>query len=92
MNQANTFLPPPREVRAVIQSAFTAPITAASPRSANGIVYGQYHAPILEYIFPENVPGTALPENNFNTITFLAQGGYTSSEAHTELTPGKLSL
>jgi hypothetical protein len=79
MNQANTFLPPPREVRAVIQSAFTAPITAASPRSANGIVYGQYHAPILEYIFPENVPGTALPENNFNTITFLAQGGYTSS-------------
>lgn len=79
MNAADTFLPPPREVRAVVQGAFTAPITAASPRSANGIVFGQYHAPILEYIFPENVPGTPLPENNFNTIPFLAQGGYSSS-------------
>jgi hypothetical protein len=79
MNAADTFLPPPREVRAVIQGAFTAPITAGSPRSANGIVYGQYHAPILEYIFPENIPGTPFPENNFNTITFLAQGGYSSS-------------
>ena len=79
MNQSNTFLPPPREVRAVVQGAFTAPISPGSPRSANGIVYGQYHAPILEYIFPENVPGTAIPENNFNTIDFLAQGGYSSS-------------
>lgn len=79
MNASNTFLPPPREVRAVVQGAFTAPIGAGSPRTANGIVYGQYHAPILEYIFPENVPGTAIPENNFNTIDFLAQGGYSSS-------------
>ncbi len=79
MNAANTFLPPPREVRAVVQGGFTAPIRCRSPRAANGIVYGQYHAPILEYIFPENVPGTPLPENNFNTIDFLAQGGYSSS-------------
>ncbi|HEY7404756.1 MAG TPA: hypothetical protein VIB39_14625 [Candidatus Angelobacter sp.] len=79
MNAANTFLPPPREIRAVIQGAFTAPIGPGSPRSANGIVYGQYHAPILEYIFPENVPGAPIPENNFNTIDFLAQGGYSSS-------------
>jgi len=79
MNAAGTFLPPPREMRSVIQGAFTAPITAASPRSANGIVYGQYHAPILEYIFPENVPGAPIVENNFNTIPFLAQGGYTSA-------------
>ncbi len=79
MNASNTFLPPPREVRAVVQGGFTAPIGPGSPRSANGIVYGQYHAPILEYIFPENVPGTAIPENNFNTIVFLAQGGYSSS-------------
>ena len=79
MNAANSFLPPPREMRAVVQGAFIAPIGPGSPRTANGIVYGQYHAPILEYIFPENVPGTALPENNFNTIPFLAQGGYSSS-------------
>jgi hypothetical protein len=79
MNQVNTFLPPPREMRAVIQGSFTAPITAASPRSANGIVYGQFHAPISDYIFPENVPGAPIVENNFNTIDFLAQGGYTSA-------------
>jgi hypothetical protein len=78
MNASGTFLPPPREMRAVIQGAFTAPITAASPRAANGIVYGQYHAPILEYIFPENVPGAPIVENNFNNIDFLAQGGYAS--------------
>ncbi|MBZ5522802.1 MAG: hypothetical protein LAP21_11240 [Acidobacteriia bacterium] len=88
MNQPNTFLPPTREVRAVVgasqggafPAAFTAPITAASPTAANGIVWGQYHAPIGEYIFPEQLPGMApIPENNFNTIPFLAQGGYTSS-------------
>ena len=88
MNAANTFLPPTREVRAVIGAstdgtkapAFTAPITPASPTAANGIVYGQYHAPIAAYIFPEQLPGMApIPENNFNTIPFLASGGYTSS-------------
>jgi hypothetical protein len=88
MNAANTFLPPTREVRAVIGAsqdgtkapAFTAPITPASPTAANGIVYGQYHAPIAEYIFPEQLPGMApIPENNFNTIPFLTGGGYTSS-------------
>lgn len=46
--------------------------------TANGIFYGQYHAPIGEFIFPENVPGTAVPENNVNSIPFLAYGGYTS--------------
>ncbi|HEY5675558.1 MAG TPA: hypothetical protein VIR81_02155, partial [Myxococcales bacterium] len=76
MNQAGTFLPVTREMRSVIEGAFTAPITAASPTAANGIVYGQYHAPIFEYIFPENIPGTAIVPNNFNTIPFLTQGGY----------------
>jgi hypothetical protein len=79
MNVANSFLPPTREVRAVIQGAFTAPITPASPVAANGIVWGQYHAPILEYLFPEQLPGLPIPENNFNTMPFLAAGGYTSS-------------
>lgn len=88
MNAANTFLPPTREVRAVIGAsadgtkapAFVAPITAASPTTANGIVYGQYHAPIADYIFPEQLPGMApIPENNFNTMPFLAAGGYTSA-------------
>jgi hypothetical protein len=76
MNQAGTFLPPTREVRAVIQGAW---IPGQTTAYANGIIAGQYHAPILEYIFPENIPGTPIVENNFNNIPFLAQGGYTSS-------------
>lgn len=79
MNAAGTFLPPTREVRAVIEGAFIAPITPASPTAANGIVWGQYHAPIGEYLFPEQLPGQPIPENNFNSIPFLATGGYTSS-------------
>ena len=68
------FIPPTREVRAVIEGTHGAPTPAA-----NGLLAGQYHAPILEYIFPENVPGTPIVENNFNTIAFLSKGGYASS-------------
>src|SRR5512140_2384074 len=51
MNQVGTFLPPTREVRAVIQGAWTPPVPpAVSPTAANGLVFGQYHAPILTYI------------------------------------------
>jgi hypothetical protein len=74
---AGAFLPATREVRAVIeglQSQVTTP-----QLSANGIIYGQYHAPIGEYIFPENVPGVPPPPNNFETMPFLACGGYTSA-------------
>ena len=76
---SNSFLPPTRELRAVIQGAFTAPITPTSPVAANGIVWGQYHTPIAEYRFPENLPGKPVIENNFNTMDFLARGGYSSS-------------
>ena len=80
MNQAGTFLPPTREMRAVIEGLQSQdPANPAALTAANGIFYGQYHAPILEYIFPENGPGAPIPENNFNTMPFLAQGGYTSS-------------
>jgi hypothetical protein len=58
---------------------FVAPISATSPTSANGIVYGQYHAPIAEYLFPENIPGNPIVANNFEAIPFLAYGGYTSA-------------
>jgi hypothetical protein len=92
MNQIGQFIPPTREVRAVIEGLqqfvpgtilpnpnSQVPGTASAKTAANGIFYGQYHAPIEEYIFPENVPGTAVPENNFNTINFLAYGGYQSN-------------
>jgi len=75
-----TFLPPTREVRAVIEGAWIPPApNTQSPTSANGLIFGQYHAPILEYIFPENIPGSPIVPNNFNALDFLAKGGYTSS-------------
>lgn len=80
MNASGTFLPPPREVRSVIEGLQSQnPANPAAITSANGIFYGQYHAPILEYIFPENIPGSPIVENNFNSIPFLACGGYSSS-------------
>ena len=73
------FIPVTREVRAVIEGAWTPATLQAATGGANGLMAGQYHAPILEYIFPENTPGTPPPPNNFDTIPFLAQGGYASS-------------
>jgi hypothetical protein len=84
----NSVSPPPREVRAEIEGlqsqnpanfpAAVAPFVTPAVQTANGIFYGQYHAPIGEYIFPENVPGTPIPPNNFENMPFLAQGGYSS--------------
>jgi hypothetical protein len=64
-------------VRAVIEGAWT----PAGPQTtyANGIIAGQYHSPIGDYRFPENLPGKPVVANNFNTLDFLAKGGYTSS-------------
>lgn len=73
---AGTFLPPTREVRAVVQGAW---IPGQTTAFANGIIAGQYHAPISDYLFPEPLPGQPIVSNNFNTIDFLAKGGYTSS-------------
>lgn len=86
----NSFLPPPRELRAVIAAAGNdvganplgpppLPTNKAGITAANGITYGQYHAPIGEYLFPENRPGNPVVENNFNSIPFLAAGGYSSN-------------
>ena len=72
----NSFLPPTREVRAVVEGAW---VTGQITTYANGIVAGQYHAPIAAYLFPENLPGAPIVENNFNSMPFLAQGGYTSA-------------
>ncbi len=90
------FLPPVREVRAAVSTgeaqscsvnATTGLTTcntnytlAAQPIVANGIKADQYHAPILEYILPENLPGAPMIPNNFETFSFLFNGGYTSSQ------------
>jgi len=74
------FIPPTQEMRAVIEGLQAQnPAIAGATTTANGIFYGQYHAPIGEFIFPENIPGTPIVPNNFETIGFLAQGGYTSA-------------
>src|SRR6266581_305035 len=95
MNQIGTFLPIPREERSVIVDAATATIpanTGFAGVTAAGFVWGQYHAPITDYIFPENIPGTPIVENNFGSIPFLACGGYTSTTGNpgTPGTPGTL--
>jgi hypothetical protein len=73
---SNSFLPPTREVRAVVQGAW---IPGQTTKFANGIIAGQYHAPIGDYRMPEALPGKLIVENNFNSINFLASGGYSSS-------------
>ncbi len=75
MNADNTFLPVTREMRSVIEGAW---VPGQTTTAANGLIYGQYHAPIFLYIFPENVPGSPIVPNNFNTIPFLTDGGYTT--------------
>ena len=97
----NGFLPPTREVRAVIaavgsdvgQNPLGPPPVPSNPNpatnfTANGISWGQYHAPIGEYIFPEATPGHPIVENNFNNLPFLALGGYSSN---TGLIAGQLN-
>jgi hypothetical protein len=80
MNAAGTFLPATREMRAVIEGLQSQnPANPTAVKTANGLYYGQYHAPIMEYIFPENIPGSPIVENNFNAMPFLACGGYSSS-------------
>ena len=72
----NTFLPVTREVRAVVEGAWT---PASSVPQPSGIVAGQYHAPIGEYLFQEGLPGVAPPAIPFGTLPFLARGGYSSA-------------
>ena len=47
-----------------------------SPTAANGLVAGQYVAPVGEYIFPEptGVQGGFLPALNFQCLAFLING------------------
>jgi hypothetical protein len=87
---AGTYLPPPREIRAVIEGAWlpNAPAGTVVRLAGNGLTVGQYRNPAIEYIFPENVPGTPIVPNNFDTIPFLAQGGYTSPSG---VIPGQLN-
>src|SRR5262249_9784333 len=70
------FTPAPREIRAVLEGVWAAGQTLTQ---ANGLVYGQYHAPMGEYIFPEQVAGAPVPAANFGEMPWLKNGGYSSA-------------
>jgi hypothetical protein len=47
----------------------------SAPKVANGLVAGQYAAPVFEYIFPENVrPGDVVVPNDLWHLPFLRNG------------------
>ncbi|HSB72857.1 MAG TPA: hypothetical protein VLT62_26325 [Candidatus Methylomirabilis sp.] len=75
---AGTFLPPPREMRAAIETAFGSGVAAQSFLDAQGNPLpgsNQYTAPIFEYLFPENAGvGTPIVPNNFEDFPFLTRG------------------
>jgi len=73
---AGVFTPAPRELRAVVEGVWNA---GQKTTAANGLVYGQYHAPIGEYIFPEPIPGAPVPPSNFAEMDWLKNGGYSSA-------------
>jgi hypothetical protein len=54
-----------------------------APKVANGLVAGQYVAPVFEFIFPENVkPGDAIVPNDLWHLGFLRSGeGSTTAPA-----------
>ena len=69
----------PREVLARIETAALPELDGApvptGPVSANGLVAGQYRAPVGEFIFPEHlVAGTQVVPNNFECLAFLQLG------------------
>jgi hypothetical protein len=76
-----SYTPTTREVRAVLTGAFGMPDSQAATvgLSGNGIPTGRYHAPINTYLFPEQIPGSAIPPCNFETFFWLAQGGQMDS-------------
>ncbi|HET9837989.1 MAG TPA: hypothetical protein VFR84_07120 [Candidatus Angelobacter sp.] len=63
-----TFLPPVQNVAAQVSGARV-------DVQNNGIVYGYYQLPDLEFIFPEDlVPGNLPPAYNFQDLPFLVNG------------------
>jgi hypothetical protein len=72
MPPAGTFLPATRMMRSVAEGAYS----AASPViSNNGLITGQYNAPIFEFLFPENLGiGNPPVPLNFQDFPFLVNG------------------
>jgi hypothetical protein len=72
MPPAGTFLPATRTMRAVAEGAYN---SAAPNISNNGLVTGQYNAPIFDFLFPENLAvGNPPVPLNFQDFPFLVNG------------------
>lgn len=81
------FMPPTREIRARIQGIPGSSSAMTPATAANGLIYGEYTAPVGEFIFPEArvfgakkpLPG-AIPAN-FEDLCFLSRGWWPADEA-----------
>ena len=79
------FMPTPREIRARI-SGIDGSTNSSPDTAANGLIYGEYTAPVSEYIFPEGrvfgakkpVPGFI--SANFEDLCFLSRGWWPDDE------------
>jgi hypothetical protein len=69
--EQSIFLPPTREIRAQIKGVSSTSVIAV----ANGLKWGQYTAPVGEYLFPEgrNFGASQVPMN-FENLCFIAKG------------------
>jgi hypothetical protein len=71
---AGTFLPATRMMRSVLDGAYSA---AAPLISNNGLITGQYAAPIFAFLFPENLAtGNPPVPMNFQDFPFLVNGTF----------------
>ncbi|MCX7084402.1 MAG: hypothetical protein NTY69_02585 [Methylococcales bacterium] len=72
INLGVSMIPATKEIRTQIRGSNPGLLLTA----ANGITYGQYQAPVGEYIFPENLGFGTLPivPNNFENLQFLSLG------------------
>ncbi len=68
--------PATKEIRVQIQGSNPPNAAGIQATSANGLTYGQYQAPVSEYIFAENLGFGGLPvvPNNFEDFQFLSLG------------------
>ena len=78
--QAGAFMPPTRNYRVVSRGLCgdnfnTCRVDDSTARYANGLVAGQYNAPVFEFIFAENrVIGDVQPPANLQDLPFLYCG------------------
>ena len=72
INLGVSMIPATKEIRTQIRGSNPGLLLTA----ANGLTYGQYQAPVGEYIFPENLGFGTLPivPNNFENLQFLSLG------------------